>query len=763
MYKNSGSDFIDFRGLFNLYRKNWYLFVISLVVCGAVAFTYGKLRLREYAVKANVLIQQNDPLASGGGDAIGGAMTMLFGSDADVQDEVFIISSHTVYRDVARDLKLNISYKTKTNFLASRIDFPDHPLEVIPQAGMLDTLKTAISFKVKVNKKGLADIKGKIERSTVLDVEDMKLPCTVNTPLGDFIFAKTATYPEGESLRCNISVCGYDAAAEDLDEDVVAEIASKRSNVIALSMNTTNPDYGKTILNTIIDLYNKRGVDETRRQNEKTARFIDERLDKVAHELNVSEAEVQQYKQGNGIVDFALDAEYNIKKKGQLETEIIAARTSEEILRMTLDFINLPENAYALVPMSTDNPGLQSAIGAYNDVLLKRAELAGSAGKDNATYRNLTEQLDLMRKNIATSVAKALETASVTVRDLTREFDQASGSLSEMPRQQREFAMLARDLTVKREIFVFLLQRREETAVMIASANPKGQTVDEAFTLKKPLGLGRFAILLIGLIFGLMIPPIYLYIRKLVHNRFETREEVERITDVPILGEMCVDHSGNSLVVTADSVTSSAELFRLMRSNLLFILNDPKDKVVLLTSSQSGEGKSFIAINLAATLALLKKRVLLVGMDIRNPQLANYLNVHPKFGLTQYLASSSVTLDQIIVPDVMHSGVDLIVAGPVPPNPGELLTSNRVDDLFATLRGQYDYIIIDTAPVGMVSDTFTLDRIADASIYICRANYTSLNELQIVNDIYRKQRLKKLSIVVNGTAAKKTYGYGRKK
>ena len=221
---------------------------------------------------------------------------------------------------------------------------------------------------------------------------------------------------------------------------------------------------------------------------------------------------------------------------------------------------------------------------------------------------------------------------------------------------------------------------------------------------------------------------------------------------------MCIDRSGRQLVVASEDTTATAELFRLMRSNLLFVLNDPRDKVVLMTSSTSGEGKSFISINLAASLALLGKKVLLIGMDIRNPRLADYLDMSPRFGLTQYLSSDSITIDSMIsqVNDV--KGLDVIVAGPVPPNPAELLLSNKVDDLFAQLRNLYDYIIVDTAPIGLVSDTFTLDRIADAAIYVCRANYTSLSDLAEVNDIYDRKRLKKLSLVINGSAANKTYG-----
>ena len=260
---------------------------------------------------------------------------------------------------------------------------------------------------------------------------------------------------------------------------------------------------------------------------------------------------------------------------------------------------------------------------------------------------------------------------------------------------------------------------------------------------------------------GLFLPFVGLYLYKIIRNKFEDRKEVERHVSAPILGEMCVDRSVRKMVVTADDTSSATELFRLMRSNLQFMLSGDSDKVVLVTSTVSGEGKSFISSNLAASLSLLEgKRVLLVGMDIRNPQLENYLDIHPRFGLTNYLSSSAVSLDEIIVPLAGYKSLDVIVAGPVPPNPSELLASRKVDELFATLRTRYDYIVVDSAPVGMVSDTFTLDRIADATVYVTRVNYSSLNDLRFIEEIYDDKRLKKLSVVVNGTASKKGYGYG---
>ncbi len=752
------SDFVDFHALFSQYRRRWYMFAISLAACLLLAFIYIKRTPEEYSVKANVLIsQQKDAIT----EAMG-AMSDLFGSDGYVEDEIFIISSHSVYRDVAKALRLNISHYVRKDFMKYEFAYPDYPVDIIPAPGIADTLSSTINFKIAVDKSGMARIKAYITGDKVLDVDNVSLPHTVDTPLGLFTVAATDNFIAGEPVRTNISVRGYDAAAEMLDTDVHNEIASKRSNVISMSIETPVPAFGMAVLNQIIAKYNHRGIIEKNNQGELTAEFLDGRLAILATDLAETERRIQDYKQQRGIIDVGAEARYQTEKRGRLEESLLEAETQAEILNMAAEFLQSEANRFAMVPINVENEGLQGAISAYNGLLMRRAELSAAARPDNLEMQRIEQRIEMNRQSLQQTMNSARESAQTAVRDIRQQMAATQSQLGQFPLQEREYINLYRQKEVKSQLYFFLLKRSEENAMMLANATPKGQIIDEAYTMSEPLGLGKKAIMLIALLLGLCIPPLWLYIRKLIYNHFENRNDVERVTDVPIIGEMCIDRSGRRLVVTADDTSSTSELFRLMRSNLLFVLNDSNDKVVLITSTSSGEGKSYISINLAATLAMLGRRTLLVGMDIRNPQLENYLGVAPRFGLTQYLASENISIDQIINPVDGASNLDLICAGPVPPNPAELLISERVDKLFEQLRHRYEYIIVDTAPIGMVSDTFTLDRISDAAIYVCRANYTSLSDLELVNDIYEQHRLKKLSLVINGTTAQKTYGYKSK-
>ena len=549
-------------------------------------------------------------------------------------------------------------------------------------------------------------------------------------------------------------------AAENLATEVKSSIASKKSNVIALSIISTDEKYGRDILNAIIAQYNDRGIAEKNRQNEKTAAFIDQRLALISDSLNASEADIQIYKQSQGIVDVSSETSYNMGLKSSAERALISAQTENEIIRITRDFLRDPEKAYDLIPTGSEISGVGSSIGTYNQLIMRRISLLTNAKANNVALKSLTEQIDAMRASINTSLDRAYQNSLIGVRDLQIQYNKAQGHLGNVPTQERAFLNLKRQQEVKQQLYLFLLQRREETAMLLANSVPKGQIIDNAYTLSEPVGMGKKMILAIAILLGLCFPPVILYLKKLMRNKFETRAEVEALTEIPVLGEMCTDHGGTQLVVSSHDTSSTSELFRLIRSNLQFMLSAADDKVILMTSTSAGEGKSFISINLAASLALQNKRVLLIGMDIRNPQLAKYLTLAPHTGVTQYLANPSIAIDDLIMREPLMPNLDIITAGPIPPNPGELLTGDAVDRLFVELRKRYDYIIVDTAPVGMVSDTFNLARISDATIYVCRANYTTLRDIQFINSIYNEKRLRKMSLVVNGTAAHKGYGYG---
>lgn len=750
------SDFIDVKGIIDNYIKHWWWFAISVVVCVALGFMYTRIKNPDYAVKANIVVVSDD---TGSLTSMSG-ISDLFGSQAFVEDEVFVVGSHTVLSDVSRDLGIYKMHYVKDRFLHKYLSYPTFPVDVYAAPGVADTLMSTIVFKTKVYKDGTADVKVKVKNDNIAEVEGQKLPITLKTAYGSFVINKTKECPNEDVVKSDIWFSGYDVNAENLAEDLSVDMASKKSNVIELALKTQNVDYGKDVLNEVVKKYNERGIADMNMQGERTAAFLDERIALISGDLADAESSIQTYKQSQGIVDVGTEAAYNIQLKSVAERNLVEAQTNSEIIKMTRDFLKQPQNAYELIPASSEIPSVASAIGTYNSMILCRMDLKQTAKGDNRNLKQLEEQIDAMRKSINTSLDRAYETSRVAIRDAQAEANKAQGKLGNIPTQEREFLSLKRQQEVKQQLYLFLLQRREETAMLIANAIPKGRIVDSAYTLSEPISMKGSAVLVIALVLGLFLPIVLLYIKGLLRTKFETRQELEKLTDLPILGEICIDNTGRNLVVGTQDTSSTTELFRLVRSSLQFMLSDVDDRVVLVTSTSSGEGKSFISLNLAASLALLGKKVLLVGMDIRNPRLAEYLGLPNRNGLTVYLSQPTMEIDGIINshPDV--EGLDVIVGGPVPPNPGELLISKKVDELFKELRRRYDYIVVDSAPVGMVSDTFNLVRYSDATVYVCRVNYTTIADVNFVNQISNDKRMRKLSLVINGTKTKKGYGYG---
>ena len=758
--KKQQTEFIDVRGTLLLWWSKWYWFAISAFVCLSLAFIYATVKKPVYLVKSNIIIAQDDSNVMSGMGGFG----QLFGTSGYVDDEVFVVSSHTVLRDVVKDLKLNKSCVVKDGLLKSREYFKKYPVDIVTDTDIADTLSVSLKFNLKVDEDGVASVEvNDSQKDVVADLENQKFPITVETKYGVFTIKKTADYKEGESLKAKLYFSGYDDAAESLKEDLDIYIASKKLNVIQIEMETTDVDKAKLILNDIVKYYNVRGVEQRSEQSRLTLDFLDSRIQLIAQDLTDSEADVEGYKKNQGIVDVATEATYQTTKKGKFEGELVQAEIDLNIMQMTKEFLADSKNKYELIPTTVSDETVKAGITNYNELVLSRMNLVRTAKEGNIALSKMNDRIDALRANINTSLDRAIAQQNKVISDMRLQLGVTDSRLGNIPTQERQYRDIKRKQTIKEQLYLFLMQRREDTALMIANTTPKGVIVDKAFSLSEPITMKKRMILLLAFVFSLILPPVILVIKKVLRNKFDTKDELKKLTVIPVIGEICKDNTGDNIVVKQGSVSTVAELFRAVRSNLQqFFLSGEDDKVVLMTSTVSGEGKSFVSVNLAQTLAITNNdlKVLLVGMDIRKPRIAEYLSIPSLKGLTDYVARTGMNLDDVIQKNPNGLAFDVITSGPIPPNPAELLLSQRVDDMFAELRKRYDYIVVDTAPVGLVSDTLTLSRIGDATIYVCRANYTTKTDIQYANSIYEEGRLKKMSIILNDTIVRKGYGYG---
>lgn len=761
---DNSSDKFDFRYYIQLFRSRWYWFAISVVVCAALGAFYALSTVPVYQVVANILISEEDGRSSSNAMselASQFSVGNMMGGTSSVDDEINVVRSHSNLRQTVRDLELNKSYIVKKFRIFDRNAGEKTPVTLICDSAIADTLSMYIAFKVNVSKDHKVSIKAKADKKKIAEVKDMTFPVTLKTPYGDFIFDRTKYLKKDHGVRMDIGFSSYDGAAENLAEEVAIYIPSKRSNVISFAAKSSNPQLTQKILNTIIDNYNISGIREKRKKDQKTADFVAERLIDISRELSLSEEDIENYKRSKNLIDIGADATKWMRRSEGLESQIMGTETEIHLLSLTRDFINDPENDDQLIPALNVNASVP--IDAYNGMLLQRMQLQNTARGDNAMLKRLDEQIAVVKENMKKSLQKALENANVRLRDLQSQVGVSNSTLSKFPEYERQYGNIKRQQEIKEELYLYLLTKQEETSIALANSLPRAKIVDDAYVKSLPVNLSKKKIVLIAVLIGLIIPLVLIFLLDKLKNKFETIGELERLTTVPVLGEVCQKSGSDSplVVKSTGGSTSVAELFRLIRSNLQFVLgNHSGSKVILLTSTISGEGKSFISINLASSFAVLGKKVLLIGLDIRNPKLGEYLNLPPADGFTSYIANRDISLDSIILHDSIEKNLDIIMAGPIPPNPSELLQSERVDQLFAELKTMYDYIIIDSAPVGMVSDTFALVRVADATVYVTRANYTTTKEVELLNKLYASKRLPKLSVVLNGTKTAAGYGYG---
>ncbi len=754
------SEYIDLGEIVKLCRRKWYIFLICILGCLGVAMLYIRTHNSEYLVRANMLISTD---SSDPGDSMS-RLNSLFGSSANVDDELYSVSSHTVLRDVVKKLSLNKTHLTKTGFLQKRFDFEDSPIELVCNPSIADTLRSTLVFTIKVNDKDKADIKVKCRKEVIAEVENATFPVALDTPYGEYTIVTTPTFISGEDQKSTIIFSGYDKAAEDLSENLSIEIANRKANVIELALQSENIDYSRAVLDAIIEQYNLRNISQDNAKHQKTLAFLDKRLELLSEDLTDVEGNIESLKSKQGIVDIQAEVTYQFTKKGKIETELVDTETQYEILKLVRDFLADDSNSTSLVPSTLVNQSQSEsngqAITAYNDLLLQRMRIAQTARPGNKALETLDGQLEAMRSNLVTSLNKSIESYQVALRELKSKMGSTQNVLGQVPSQERVMRDIMRQRTIKEQLYIFLLQQREQIAMLLANGVEKGKVIDAAYALNDEVTMSPKRILALSVIFGILLGLFVIYLQNLLRTKFSTREELEALTDAPILGEICTNRSGQSLVIKNGKTSPTAELFRLVRSNLLFIMSNPSDKVVLMTSTKSGEGKSFISINLAASLAVLGKKVLLVGLDIRAPRLAEYMNMKPGPGFTDFVAGGQTSFDRLIQHPEQLPELDVITAGPIPPNPSELLVNPRVDEFFRDARSRYDYIIVDSAPVGIVSDSLSLSRVADATIYVCRANYTTKSDLRLFGDFYHNKRLPNLALVINGTTAKQGYGYG---
>jgi tyrosine-protein kinase Etk/Wzc len=755
--KTSNLENINIREIVIKYLLKWHWFLISVVICFFIAYFYLKITNEEFQVQTTILIKK-DKSASGlidmsMLDGLGGSVS----SSKEIEDEIQILTSKTLMSNVIRSLSVETEYFKKDKFKYNEI-YPLTPIQLVTPRMFKDTVKQTVIFNIlrKENEYQIDFNYGKIHNS--YKITDLNQ--SIITKVGIFKFLKKIQIKNGETYK--IVTYPIRSLTDDYCKSIKISSVTKRASAINISTISACPLKSEVVLDKLIELYNQDAVIDKNLIATSTASFIQERIILIGSELLDEEMNVENYKKKNKLTDITTDANIILKSASEYDNKSAELETQLNLVSYIEAYVKDNKHQYDLVPanLGIEDKSLMQLIQDYNYTLLQRIKVMRTTNERNPVITQIEQQLKALRASIIVSIGSIKDGLKISKRDVLGKTNQFSSRISGVPTQERELTEILRQKDIKSKLYLFLLQKREENALSLASTIPSAKTLDAAYSSLKPVAPRKMIIYLFAIMFGILIPLIYIYIHDLLNNKIINSKELKRLVKAPYLGSIGLKKEADVVVVREGKTTPIVEMFRIIRTNLQFMLAGKENPVILITSSISGEGKSFTSINIAMSFALMKKKVVLVGLDIRSPMLGDYLHLSKERGITMYIADESYVVDDIIVPSNLHPFLDVIPAGPVPPNPAELIMNQRLDDLFLQLREKYDYVIVDSAPIGLVSDTYLINRVVDNCIYVARQNYTPREATDLINEIYEHNRLNGMSIILNGTDESSGYGYG---
>lgn len=760
----------NYREILDAVILHWHWFAISIIGCLFVAFLYLRCKSPVYSTWAEVLIKEDDPYKrrmSGGGLADFTQLGVLTNSNG-FDNEVEILGSKTLARRAVTNLKLYVRYSFD-GVLRDEELYRTSPVVADMSPVDLDTLSMPLSMEISPLQEGGYHIEGEALRER-FEADVKSFPVRVKTLSGWVTLRPNPNFAgasDGRTLR--IGIFRPAIMAEAFLGATSIEPISKMTTIARITMSDTQRQRAEDYMNELIRVYNEDANEVKNEVALKTEAFVNKRIKIIDAELGTTESDLELYKKRNQLVDLMSDAEAAYKGLENYQTQQIELQTQMLLVKSLKEYVDNPANYMEIIPanLGLTDESLNSMIAGYNAKVVERKRLLTTAPDSSPVVVSITNAISSLYPGIRHSLSTVYDNMRVQKRHVDEQYDLFIGRLSDAPTQERVLTDIGRQQSVKAALYQILLQKREENAISLASTVDKAQVIDAPESTIRPISPKKKLVALIALVLGVAIPAGLIYLLNLLRYRIEGRNDIEKLTDLDVLSDIFVagdlKDGKRAIVVRENSNDIMEETFRSLRTNLGFVMKK-SEKVLLCTSVMPGEGKTFVSTNLAMSMALMGRKVLVVGLDIRKPRLAKLFGlVTGHHGLTTYLAgedSSDGFLREQIFNSGMHANLDVLPAGLIPPNPGELITSERLDDAFARFREWYDMVIVDTPPVGLVSDTLLLGRLADATLIVCRCDYSLKRNFNIVNTIHQEGKLPKMNLVLNGVdLQQRKYGY----
>ena len=763
---------ITYQELLFRYIIHWPWFVASVLICLIGAWVYLHFQTPVYQVSASIMIKDDK---KGGGSTdlenlgIGGVIT----STQSIDNEIEVLRSKTILKEVVNNLELYITYYDEDEFPEKEL-YQTSPVIVNLTAQEADKLPGSALLAMKLSPEGVLDVNLKVGLNEY-NQRFEKLPAVLPTDAGTFGFALKDSLSGGQmeghkgERHIRAVVSRPFGVAKGYQESLSIVPTSRTTSVAVVSLMNTNIQRARDFINKLMEMYNRNTNNDKNEVAEKTREFINERIKIIDEELGSTEDKLEAFKRNAGLTDISSDAKLAVSGNAEYEKRRVDNGTQINLVRDLIKYINNPSNEYELLPgnIGLSDAGLTTQIGRYNELIIERKRLLRTSTESNPMIVNLDTSIRAMKSNVQAAINGTLQGLLIVKADLEREAGRFSRRISDAPGQERQYVSIARQQEIKAGLYLMLLQKREENAITLAATANNAKIIDEPVATGGPLSPKPNMVYMIALVLGVGMPVGVIFLIGLTKFKIEGRGDVEKLTRLPIVGDVpLTNEKAGSIAVFENQNTLMSETFRHIRTNLQFMLENDQ-KVILVTSTVSGEGKSFISSNLAISLSLLGKRVVIVGLDIRKPGLNKIFNIPRKEqGITQYLSNPEKNLMDFVQPSDVSKNLYILPGGIVPPNPTELLARDGLDKAIETLKKNFDYVILDTAPAGMVTDTLLVGRVADLSVYVCRADYSRKAEFTLINELAADNKLPNICTIINGLDLKKKkygyyYGYGK--
>jgi capsular exopolysaccharide synthesis family protein len=755
-------DEINIKELIYRYLENWKWFLLSIIVCVGLGYTYLSYQVPQYEASAKILIKDE----KNGGSIIDESSVFedlgLLKGGKNIDNEIEVLKSRSLMISAVKSLHANIFYYSYGRPIYHE-KFKDTPIEV-----------NCLNSDTNNCNQGMGNW-------IIYPLNNSKFQLSnagTKAILGEFYFGQTIQTPEGK-LRFNstkyfnssllnkpfkVNILPIEIAANLYLKNLEVSPVNKTASVLNISLKCPIPIKAVEIVNRIIKQHDLEEIEDKDIVSKNTSEFISERIKFISQELGEVESDVENYKKNNKLTDITSESELFLQSGNESEKKIIELGSQLKLVEFMLEDLTKRNNPMQLIP---SNLGLQdmsiaNLISEYNKIILESGRMVKNSGVKNPLVENYQKQISELKTSIKESLENLKNTLEINIAELNKRESLINNRIASVPKFEREFRNIFRQQQIKETLYLYLLQKREETNITLAGKVSNTKIIDPAFSSGAMISPKKNVVYSSMFFLGFILPFIVIYIKDLLDTKVQSKLDLDKYR-IPQLGDIPISDGSNPFI-NQDNNSVHSEYYRSLRTNVRFLCeaSTNKSKVVFITSTISKEGKTYISINLSTSFALSDKKTLLIGFDLRHPKIAEYLNLNEKKGITNFLIDKSSRIEDFIIKKNDDNLLfDVLLSGPIPPNPSELLMHKKIEAIFNYARENYDYIVVDTAPVGLVADTLLLSEFADCSVYVVKANYLDKRMLQIANDLNKSKRLKNIAFLLNGRDIESiSYGYG---